>query len=232
MGQSRSTNRSEDTGPAVTGSPYPRSVNELIDQFAALPGIGRRTAERLAFHILKSPPDKALALSRAIADVKRSVHHCSICFNLTDADPCPICADPRRDRSLALVVEQPKDLLALEKTGLHRGVYHVLMGHISPLDEVGPADLTVADLLARLDDPSKNSGGVAITEVVLGLNPTLEGDGTALLLAEEIRTRGVAVSRLARGLPSGSQLDFVNKAVLADALEGRVPMDSPAADAD
>lgn len=206
-------------------SPYPRAVNELIEEFARLPGIGRRTAERLAFHILKSAPDDALKLSRAIADVKQTVRHCSICYNLTDADPCPICADPRRDLGLILVVEQPKDLIALEQTGLHRGVYHVLMGHISPLDDIGPEDLTVSDLLRRVDDPSSNSGGERVREVVFGLNPTLEGDGTALLLADELRSRGVSVSRLARGLPSGSQLEYVNKAVLADALQGRQRME-------
>ncbi len=206
-------------------SPYPRAVNDLIEEFARLPGIGRRTAERLAFHILKSAPDDAMKLSRAIADVKKTVRHCSICYNLTDADPCPICADPRRDLGLILVVEQPKDLIALEQTGLHRGVYHVLMGHISPLDDIGPEDLTVSDLLRRVDDPSSNSGGERVREVVFGLNPTLEGDGTALLMADELRSRGVSVSRLARGLPSGSQLEYVNKAVLADALQGRQQME-------
>lgn len=208
-----------------SGSPYPRAVNDLIDQFAKLPGIGRRTAERLAFHILKSSEKEAMALSRAVADVKRTVRHCSICFNLTDQDPCPICADPRRERAVILVVEQPKDLIALEQTGLHRGVYHVLMGHVSPLDDIGPEDLTVSDLLRRIDDPSKNSGGEKVKEVVFGLNPTLEGDGTALMLADEIRKRGVTVSRLARGLPSGTQLEYVNKAVLADALQGRQRME-------
>ncbi len=200
-------------------------MNDLIGQFARLPGVGRRSAERLAFHILKSAPDDALALARAIAAVKKTVRHCSICFNLTDADPCPICADARRDRGVILVVEQPKDLIALEQTGLHRGVYHVLMGHVSPLDNIGPEDLTIADLLRRLDDPAKNSGGERVREVVLGLNPTLEGDGTAMLIAEEVRRRSVACSRLARGLPSGSQLEYVNKAVLADAIQGRRPME-------
>lgn len=207
------------------GSPYPASVMDLIAQFAGLPGIGRRTAERLAFHVLKSSPDEALALAHAISLVKKQIRHCSICFNLTDADPCPICADPRRDRGLVLVVEQPKDLITLEQTGLHRGVYHVLMGHVSPLDDIGPEDLTVSTLLARIDTPARNCAGEPVREVVLGLNPTLEGDGTALLLADEIRKRGVLVSRLARGLPSGSQLEYVNKAVLADAIEGRQSMD-------
>lgn len=207
-----------------SGSPYPAAVDELIDQFARLPGIGRRTAERLAFHILKSSKTEAAGLSRAISEVKRTVKHCSICFNLTDADPCPICDDPRRDRSLVLVVEQPKDMIALEQTHLHRGVYHVLMGNISPLDGVGPEDLTIAELVARVDHPERNSGGVRIEEIILGLNPTLEGDGAALVIAEKMSDRNVFLSRLARGLPSGSQLEYVNKAVLADALQGRQPM--------
>src|SRR3954468_15565453 len=124
-----------------TSSAYPGPVGRLIDEFARLPGIGRRSAERLAFHILKTEPEAALALARAVRDVKEQVRHCSVCFNLTDADPCPICSDPRRDRSLVLIVEQPKDLIALEQTGMFRGLYHVLMGHISPLDGVGPGDL-------------------------------------------------------------------------------------------
>lgn len=205
-------------------SPYPSAVDELITEFAGLPGIGRRTAERLAFHIIKSSEPEAMALARAIADVKHTVRHCSICFNLTAQDPCPICSDPRRDQSLILVVEQPKDLIALEQTGLHRGVYHVLMGRLSPLDDIGPEDITVNELIRRLDDPARNSGGATVREVVFGLNPTLEGDGTALMIAEEVRRRGIAASRLARGLPSGSQLEYVNKAVLADALQGRQPM--------
>ncbi len=226
MSDGRTSKSVRETGDRRTSrSPYPRAVDELIDQFAKLPGIGRRTAERLAFHILKSSEKEAMGLSQAVADVKRTVRHCSICFNLTDQDPCPICSDERRERGVILVVEQPKDLIALEQTGLHRGVYHVLMGHVSPLDDIGPEDLTMSELLRRIDAPAKNSGGIKVTEVVFGLNPTLEGDGTALMLADEIRKREVTVSRLARGLPSGSQLEYVNKAVLADALQGRQKME-------
>jgi recombination protein RecR len=191
---------------------------------ARLPGIGRRSAERVAFHILKSDAPSALALAAAVREVKENVHHCSICFNLTDADPCAICTDPRRDRATVLAVEQPKDLIALEQTGMYRGLYHVLMGHINPLDGIGPGDLTVADFLRRIDEPAKkpaSAGDTPIREVVLGLNPTLEGDGTALYLAEQLRSRDVRVTRLARGLPSGGQLEFANKAVLADAIVGR-----------
>lgn len=206
-------------------------MDRLISQFAGLPGIGRRSAERLAFHLLKADEATAMRLAQAVADVKRTVRHCSVCWNLTDQDPCRICADPGRERGTVLVVEQPKDLIALEQTGMYRGLYHVLMGRLSPLDGVGPGDLTIAELLARIDGPARNSGGAGggggtpITEVIMGLNPTLEGDGTALYLAEELRTRHVRVSRLARGLPTGWQLEYANKAVLADAIQGRQAME-------
>lgn len=218
--------RPDRTGTSAGGrgprSPYPAAVDRLIDQLAALPGIGRRTAERLAFHVLKSTREEALGLARAIQDVKDTVRHCSVCFNLTDADPCPICADPKRDQGLVLVVEQPKDLIALEQTGMYRGVYHVLMGHLNPLENIGPGDLTIAALLQRIDEPRASA---PIREVVLGLNPTLEGDGTALYISDQLKRRGVKVSRLARGLPSGGQLEYANKAVLADAIVGRQSME-------
>ncbi|MFG0284031.1 MAG: recombination mediator RecR [Phycisphaerales bacterium JB039] len=209
---------------AGAGGAYPETVERLITEFGRLPGIGRRSAERLAFWTLKSDPETALGLARAIEAVKRQVRHCSVCANLSDGDRCAICAGAargQRDAGLVLVVEQPRDLIALEQTGLFSGVYHVLMGRISPLDGIGPGDLTIPDLLRRAEDPSANAAGVAVREVILGLNPTLEGDGTALYLAEQLRLRGVKVSRLARGLPTGSQLEFASKAVLADAIEGR-----------
>lgn len=208
--------------PPTSGA-YPEAVDRLIDAFAALPGIGRRSAERLAFHLLKGDESSAMALSRAVADVQRTVRHCRVCMHLTDAgrDRCRICDDERRDRSIVLVVEQPKDLIALEQTGAYRGTYHVLMGRLSPLDGIGPGELSIDALLARVRDPSQNAGGVAVREVVLGLNPTLEGDGTALYLADKLRATGVAVTRLARGLPSGTPLELANKAVLMDAVAGR-----------
>lgn len=215
--------RSADRAPLMSPGPaaHPESVERLITEFARLPGIGRRSAERMAFHVLKAESGEALRLARAVEDVKRNVRHCSACFNLTDADPCPICADARRDRSTVLVVEQPRDLMALEQTGMYRGLYHVLMGRISPLDGVGPGHLTIDHLLRRIARPGSNPGGGTIREVVLGLNPTVEGDGTALFLAEQLRPMGVRVTRLARGVPSGSQLEHTNKAVLADAIQGR-----------
>lgn len=206
---------------------YPASVDRLIAEFARLPGIGRRSAERLALHVLKSSKDDALALARAVADVKKNVRHCEVCFNFAEHDRCAICEDARRERALVLVVEQPRDLIALEQTGMYRGLYHVLLGRISPLDGVGPEHLTISNLLKRIDEPAANAGGERVAEVILGLNPTLEGDGTALFLSDLLTPRGVRVSRLARGLPSGGSLEFANKAVLADAIEGRQPLRPP-----
>lgn len=210
--------------PVKRSLAYPGAVDRLIAEFNKLPGIGRRSAERLAFHVLKAEESEALGLARAIHDVKKTVRHCKVCSNLSDGDVCAVCAQDGRDRSRVLVVEQPKDLIALESTGMYNGLYHVLMGRLSPLDGIGPSELTVDHLIKRIEKPSENPGNVRITEVILGLNPTLEGDGTALYLAEELKKRNVKVSRLARGLPSGSQLEYANKAVLADAIAGRQEM--------
>ncbi|HWL93023.1 MAG TPA: recombination mediator RecR [Phycisphaerae bacterium] len=192
----------------------PPSLTRLKDEFNKLPGIGPRSAERLAFHVLKSNKDAALALAGAIREVKEMVRHCSICFNLTEADPCPSCADPRRDQAQIYVVEQPKDLMLLETTGLVRGVYHVLLGHIAPLDGVEPGDLTIDALVQRV-----KKGGVR--EIVIATNPTMEGEGTALHIKSLLAGSGVAITRLARGLPSGSQIEYASRAVLEDAIEGR-----------
>jgi recombination protein RecR len=200
---------------------YPGAVERLIDEFGRLPGIGRKSAERLAFYILKSEERQAMRLAQAIGEVKQSIRHCRVCWNLSDGDLCAICEDPSRERGQVLVVEQPKDLIALEQTGMYRGVYHVLMGRLSPLDGVSASDLTIADLLKRVSDAKSNTGGVPISEVILGLNPTLEGDGTALYLKKELDALGVRMTRLARGLPSGSHLEYANKAVLADAIACR-----------
>jgi recombination protein RecR len=228
-----------------SSSAYPETVQRLIENLAKLPGIGRRSAERLAFHILKTAAPEALELARAISDVKRTVRHCSVCFSLADADSlpaaqeeptqhpappaspvlCSVCRSSSRDRSVVMVVEQPKDLIALEQTGMYKGVYHVLMGRISPLDGVGPGDLTIGDLLTRIKDPTRNTGGEPVREIVLALNPTLEADGTALYVAQQLSfIPGIKVTRLARGIPTGTQLEYANKAVLADAIEGSQPM--------
>lgn len=215
--------------PSKRPPAYPRAVDALIAHLSALPGIGRRSAERLAFHLLKADDETALGLAGAITDLKQTVRHCSVCYALADESPCPICADESRDRRLVLVVEQPKDLIALETTGMYRGLYHVLMGRLCPLDGVGPADLTIARLIQRIDEPTDpdrgNPGGTAVAEIILGLNPDTDGDGTALYLADLLKARPVRVSRLARGLPTGWQLEYANKAVLADAIQGRQSMD-------
>ena len=195
---------------------YSGAVDRLIEAFGRLPGVGAKTAERLAHHILKCPPEEALALAEAIRVVKDRVRHCPTCFHLTEADEplCAICRDPRRDAGLVCVVEQPRDLMALERAGTYSGVYHVLLGRLAPLQGVGPDQLTVDTLEARV-----RSG--AVRELILATNPNLEGDGTALLVANRLGDSGVPITRLARGLASGSVLEFANKEMLADALSGR-----------
>ncbi len=201
---------------------YTDSMNRLIDQFARLPGIGRRTAERLAFHVLKSASDDALQLAHAISDVKQNVKHCSQCYNLTETDPCAICSDSRRDQRKILVVEQPKDVISLEQTHVYDGVYHVLLGHIAPLEGVQPADLSIAPLVERVKRLAEDQP----VEVILGTNPNMEGDGTALYLAEQLqKVAHCTVTRLARGLPVGTQLEYANKAVLSDAITSRQSLD-------
>ena len=198
---------------------YTQSIQNLMQELARLPGIGMRSAERIAFHLLKQSPDEAMKLARAIEDVKTRIRHCSICYNLTEADPCSICADPSRDQTVVCVVEQPKDLLALESAGLYKGAYHVLLGRIAPLEGIEPSDLTIDPLMERLA-----SG--AVREVIMGTNPTMEGDGTALYLQSLIGARfpDVRLTRLARGLPAGSSIEYANRNILADAISGRQKM--------
>ena len=198
---------------------YTQSIQALMNELARLPGIGMRSAERIAFHLLKQSPQEAMKLADAIRDVKTRIRHCSICYNLTEQDPCSICADAGRDQGLVCIVEQPKDLLALESTGLYRGVYHVLLGRISPLDESEPGDLTIEPLLQRLEKGT-------IRELIMGTNPNLEGDGTALFIQSTVGARfpEVQITRLARGLPAGSNIEYANKNILADAISGRQRM--------
>jgi recombination protein RecR len=198
---------------------YTQSIQNLMSELARLPGIGMRSAERIAFHLLKQSPDDALKLADAIRDVKTRIRHCSNCYNLTESDPCGICADASRDHGLVCVVEQPKDLLALESAGLYKGVYHILLGRISPLEGIEPGDLTIDALMERLASGS-------IREVIMGTNPTMEGDGTALYVQSLIGTRfpNVQLTRLARGLPAGSNIEYANRNILADAISGRQKM--------
>lgn len=193
---------------------YSETIERVMELLGKLPGIGARTAERLTFHLLKAPDAEALALSDAIGDLKTKIRPCSICFNPTEDDVCSICADPRRDKSILCVVEQPKDLLALESTGAYRGVYHVLMGAIDPLHNVEAEDLTLDRLFLRVGE-----GGV--TEVILATNPTVAGDGTSLLIAEKLAETGVKITRLARGLPAGGQIEYATKSILSDAINER-----------
>ena len=198
---------------------YTQSIQTLMSELARLPGIGSRSAERIAFHLLKQSPQEAMKLADAIRDVKTRIRHCSICYNLTEEDPCGICTDRSHDQSLVCVVEQPKDVLALESTGLYRGTYHVLLGRIAPLEDMEPGDLTIEPLMNRLA-----SG--AIREVIMGTNPTMEGDGTALYIQSLVGGRfpDVQITRLARGLPAGSSIEYANKNILADAISGRQKM--------
>src|ERR1700722_15872291 len=175
-------------------SSYTQSIQALMKKRARLPGIGNRSAERIAFHLLKQRPEEALQLADAIRDVKTKIKHCSTCYNLTEQDPCNICCDPARDQAVVCVVEQPKDLLSLEATGLYRGVYHVLLGRIAPLEDVHPKDLTIDQLMKRIAEGK-------IRELIMGTNPTVDGDGTALHIQSLVHDRfpQVAVTRLARG---------------------------------
>lgn len=194
--------------------PFGRAVARLIDQLAALPGIGRKSAERLAFHLLRCEQAEALELADAIRDVKTSVRPCSVCYNLTEGEVCTICADARRNRQLVCIVEQPRDVVALEASASYEGVYHVLQGRIAPLEGMGPENLTIDALVKRV-----RSDGVR--EIVMATNPTLEGDGTALYISNLLENEPVRISRLARGIASGSVLEFANKEMLADAMRGR-----------
>ncbi len=193
------------------------SLGRLREHFQKLPGIGPRSAERLAFHILREPRAMAEGLARAILDVKDKMRHCKTCFNLTETDPCSICADQSRDDGELWVVEQPKDVLSLEATGLIHGKYHVLMGHIAPLEGTEPEDLTINALIERV-----RKGG--IREVVLSLNPTIDGDGTALFIQSLLSEYNVDVTRPARGLAVGSQLEYANLGMLESAIRGRMQM--------
>jgi len=191
-----------------------QSIGRLIDELAKLPGIGRKSAERLAYHLLRVNKAEAIGLADAIRHVRENVHYCTICFNLAEGERCTVCADSKRDTGQLCIVEQPRDLMALEQAGVYRGLYHVLLGRIAPLDGIGPDQLTIDRLLERV-----RTGGVR--EIIMATNPTVEGDGTALYLSNLLAEYPVQVTRLARGITTGSVLEYTNKEVLADALTGR-----------
>ncbi|HXT58234.1 MAG TPA: recombination mediator RecR [Pirellulales bacterium] len=190
------------------------SVTRLVDEFAKLPGIGKKSAERLAYHVLRVHKSEALGLADAIRNVKENVRYCRVCYNLAEGEECGICRDPKRDGGLLCVVEQPRDLMALEQTGTYRGLYHVLLGRLAPLEGIGPEQLTVEALVERVR-------GGAFRELIMGTNPTLEGDGTALYIANQLQDLPIEITRLARGITTGSVLEFANKEILSDALSGR-----------
>lgn len=193
---------------------YPEPVARLIDALQRLPGIGPKTAQRLTFYMLKRPHDEVRELGQALLAVKEKITYCRTCFNVTDEDPCRICDDPRRDPHVICVVEEPNDLLAMERTGEFKGRYHVLLGALSPLDGIGPEDLKIRELLARLD-------AQGATEIILATNPNVEGEATALYLAKLLRPLAVRVTRIARGLPVGGDLEYADQVTLSKALEGR-----------
>jgi recombination protein RecR len=197
---------------------YTETVNKLIEEFGKLPGIGPKTAERLAFYILKSKPAEAMALAQAINDVKTKIRQCKTCYNFTETDTCPICSDARRDKTRICVVEQPKDVIVLEKTGQCKWVYHVLGGHIAPLDGIEPQDLTITQLVERV-----KAGG--IQEIIMATNPNILGDGTSLYISSLLKPTGVKITRLARGLATGSTLEYANPKMLSDAITSRQPLE-------
>jgi len=192
------------------------ALRELIEEFSRLPGIGRKSAQRLALHILKQSREDVIRMARALVNVKDKIRTCSVCSNITEEDPCSICASPKRDRSLICVVEEPSDVMALEKTNDFRGLYHVLGGSLSPLDGIGPEELKMRELVARI--------GPDVKEVILAMNPNVEGEATTIYLTRLLKPLGVTVSRLARGIPVGGDLEFADEATLSRALEGRIQL--------
>jgi recombination protein RecR len=197
-----------------SSSPSVAPVARLIEQFHKLPGVGPKTAQRLTYHLLRAPDADAKALAEAILDVKLKIRLCSQCFNLTEADPCAICGNPGRDRTRVCVVEKPLDLLAIERTGKYKGLYHVLHGALAPNEGIGPDELRIRELLVRVKD-------LAVQEVILATNPNLEGETTAMYLQRQLAPLSIKVTRLARGLPFGADLEYADDVTLTTALEGR-----------
>ena len=190
------------------------SLNELVSQFERLPGIGKKTAQRLAFHILEQPPERAEKFAEALVNARRKIHFCKTCQGFTDLEECEICSDPRRDRTVICVVAEPKDVMAFERTREYSGLYHVLHGVISPMDGITPDQLRIKELMARL-------GSGEVTEIIMATNPTVEGEATASYLSRLIKPMGIKVTRLAYGIPVGGDLEYADEYTLARALEGR-----------
>ncbi len=193
---------------------YANPLNKLINELSRLPGIGGKTAQRLAFHILSMDEKSAMELANAISDAKKSMTYCSVCGNLTDTDPCAICSDDSRDKSTICVVESPKDVVAMEKIREYRGYYHVLHGAISPMDGIGPDDINLRSLIVRLQDE-------AVKELIIATNPNIEGEATAMYIARLIKPSGIKVTRIAHGIPVGGDLEYADEVTLLKAVEGR-----------
>ncbi|MCK9482982.1 MAG: recombination mediator RecR [Candidatus Marinimicrobia bacterium] len=193
-------------------STLPDSLQNLIERFAKFPGVGRKSAQRLAFYLLKADREEAVALAKAIIDVKDRIFKCSRCYNISETDPCKICTDEKRDHSIICVVQEAMDVLSIEKTGYYRGLYHVLGGVLSPLNGIGPDELNIQGLLYRLDN---------VREVILAINLTRDGETTALYLSKLLKSKNVKVSRIAQGLPAGIDLEYADEITLTHALEGR-----------
>lgn len=193
---------------------YPEPISKLIDGFMKLPGIGPKTAARLAFFVLKMKEDDVLDLAKALVNAKRNLHYCNVCYNITDVDPCHICRDARRDPAVICVVQEPKDVIAMEKTKEFNGTYHVLHGAISPIEGIGPEELRITELIKRLQDET-------VQEIILATNPTIEGEATAMYISRLVKPSGIRVTRIAHGLPVGGDLEYADEVTLAKALEGR-----------
>ncbi len=193
------------------------SLENLIEELNKFPGIGRKTAQRLALYILKQPKEEIEKLVKAIIDVKEKIRYCSICYNITETDPCPICSSPKRDKSTICVVEEPMDVLAIEKTNEYNGVYHVLGGILNPLEGIGPEDLKIKELINRVTSGTVN-------EVIIALNPSIEGETTSIYIANLIKPFGIKVTRIARGLPIGTALEYADTATIVRAIENRTTM--------
>ncbi len=193
---------------------YAKPLTRLISELSKLPGIGGKSAQRLAFHILSLSEAETAQLTEAITDAKKNLHYCSVCGNLTDVDPCPICADPARDKSVICVVESPRDVSSLERVREYKGVYHVLHGAISPMDGIGPEDINLRSLIVRLQQNDVN-------EVILATNPNIEGEATAMYIARLVKPAGIKVTRIAHGIPVGGDLEYADEVTLSKAMEGR-----------
>jgi recombination protein RecR len=193
---------------------FPKPIAKLIDEFSRLPGIGTKSAQRLAFYVMNNDESYAIRLSEAILEAKRKIKYCSICFNITEDDPCSICSDVKRDTKTICVVESPKDIIAMEKTREYKGLYHVLHGAISPLDGIGPEDIKLKELILRLQNSD-------VEEVILATNPNIEGEATSMYISKLVSPSGILVTRLAHGIPVGGDIEYADEVTLTKALEGR-----------